>query len=250
MARYDVADRSALITGGGSGIGAATAQLLADNGASVVVLDLDPLAAERVAAHITARGGEARSIAGDAADETLLAEAVALAQTLAPLRIAVNNAGIAGEVARIPEYGVAAWRAVIDLNLTAVFSALAAELPVIAANGGGSIISVSSVLGTVGIANSAAYVSAKHALVGLTKSAALEFGAAGVRVNAIGPGFIRTPLLDTIDEGTLETIAAQHALGRLGRAEEVAALIAFLASDAAGFITGSYHLVDGGYAAQ
>ena len=110
---------------------------------------------------------------------------------------------------------------------------------------------MASVLGSVGFAQSSAYVTAKHGLLGLTKNAALEYGAAGVRVNAVGPGFILTPLLEAnLDQPTQDFLAAKHALGRLGSAEEVASLVTFLVSDAATFITGSYHLVDGGYAAQ
>jgi NAD(P)-dependent dehydrogenase (short-subunit alcohol dehydrogenase family) len=132
-----------------------------------------------------------------------------------------------------------------------VFYGLKAQLPAMAANGGGSIINMASVLGSVGIPMSSAYVTAKHALVGLTKNAALEYGAAKVRTNAVGPGFIHTPLVDAnLSPEAKEALAAKHALGRLGTSEEVAALVAFLASDAATFVTGSYHLVDGGYAAQ
>ena len=132
-----------------------------------------------------------------------------------------------------------------------MFYGTRAQAPAIARNGGGSIVNISSVLGSVGIPMSSAYVTAKHGVVGLTKNAALEYGAQGVRVNAVGPGFIHTPLVDAnLDADAQGALAAKHALGRLGDSQEVANLVAFLASDAATFVSGSYHLVDGGYAAQ
>ena len=132
-----------------------------------------------------------------------------------------------------------------------MFYGTRAQAPAIARNGGGSIVNISSVLGSVGIPMSSAYVTAKHGVVGLTKNAALEYGAQGVRVNAVGPGFIHTPLVDAnLDADAQAALAAKHALGRLGDSQEVANLVAFLASDAATFVSGSYHLVDGGYAAQ
>jgi len=119
------------------------------------------------------------------------------------------------------------------------------------AAGGGAIVNMSSILGSVGFAMSSAYVAAKHGVVGLTQTAALEYGARGIRINAVGPGFIKTPLLDAnLDEATTQYLAGLHALKRLGTPEEVANLVAFLASDEASFITGSYHLVDGAYTAQ
>ncbi len=176
---------------------------------------------------------------------------VAAAEQLAPLRIAVNNAGIGGADAPVGEYPIDSWRKVVEVNLNAVFYGIRAQVPAIAANGGGGIVTMASVLGSVGIAGSSAYVTAKHGLIGLTKNAALEHSAQGVRVTAVGPGFISTPLLEaSLDDVARQELAAQHATGRLGTSEEVAALVAFLVSDAATFITGSYHLVDGGYAAS
>jgi len=250
MATYDVSERSAIVTGGGSGIGRAVARLLAANGASVLVADLKPDAAEAVVAEIVADGGTAQVFVGDVADPEVAQRAVDAANALAPLRIAVNNAGIGGADALVGDYPVDSWRSVIEVNLNAVFYGLRAQLPAIAANGGGAVINMASVLGSVGIAGSSAYVTAKHGLVGLTKNAALEYGDQQVRVTAVGPGFIRTPLVDaTLDDETQQALAGMHAAGRLGTSEEVAALVAFLASDAATFVTGSYHLVDGGYAA-
>lgn len=251
MATYDVADRSAIVTGAGSGIGRAIALLLARNGAAVLVHDVDETSAKAVAAEIEAAGGVAQAFVGDASDAQVARDAVEAAGTLGPLRIAVNNAGIGAPPAKIGDTPDDDWNRVIDLDLNGVFRNLRAQLPAIAANGGGAVINMASVLGSVGIAQNAAYVTAKHGLAGLTKNAALEYSGEGVRVTAVGPGFIRTPSLErAFDADGLAALAAEHASGRLGTAEEVADLVAFLASDAAAFITGSFHLIDGGYAAR
>ncbi len=251
MASYDVAGRSAIVTGGGSGIGRSVALLLAANGASVLVHDLRAEAADAVVAEISAAGGTAAAFVGNAAEPEVAEAAVAAAEALAPLRIAVNNAGIGGPALPVGEYPLDQWRQVIDVNLNGVFYGLRHQVPAMAAHGGGAVVNMASVLGSVGIANSSAYVTAKHGLLGLTKNAALEYGTQGVRVTAVGPGFSATPLLEAnLDAASQQALADKHAAGRLGTSEEVAALVAFLVSDAATFITGSYHLVDGGYAAQ
>ncbi|MGV8883096.1 MAG: SDR family NAD(P)-dependent oxidoreductase [Rhodoglobus sp.] len=251
MATYDVQGRSAIVTGGGSGIGRAVALTLAASGASVVVTDINQEPADAVVAEIRAAGGVAEAFVGDSSDPASSEAAIAVANALAPLKIAVNNAGIGGVAATIGDYPIDGWQKVMDINLNAVFYGLKFQLPAIAANGGGSIVNMASVLGSVGIPMSSAYVTTKHALLGLTKNAALEYGAQGVRTNAVGPGFIHTPLVDAnLDADAQAFLAGKHALGRLGTAQEVADLVAFLASDAASFISGSYHLVDGGYAAQ
>ncbi len=251
MATYDVADRSAIVTGAGSGIGRSVALLLAANGASVLVHDLRQDSADQVVREIVAAGGTARAFVGDAADPEVARAAVAAAEEMAPLRIAVNNAGIGGAAEPVGSYPVESWDAVVRVNLNGVFYGMRAQIPAITAAGGGAIVNMGSVLGSVGIAGSSAYVATKHALVGLTKNAALEHSADGVRVTVVGPGFISTPLLEaTLDDEAQAALAAKHATGRLGTSDEVAQLVAFLASDAATFVTGSYHLVDGGYAAQ
>ncbi|WP_270352016.1 SDR family NAD(P)-dependent oxidoreductase [Microbacterium testaceum] len=242
----------ALVTGAGSGIGAAIARGLAAEGASVIVTDIDRDAADSVVRQITEAGGTAATFVQNTANWEDSQAAVDFAQqTYGGLHLAVNNAGIGGPAAPIGDYDVDAWDRVRAINLDGVFYGLKFQLPAIVASGGGAVVNMASVLGSVGIAQSAAYVAAKHALVGLTKVAALEYTAQGVRTNAVGPGFIDTPLVRaSLSPEALTHLEKEHATGRLGSDTEVAALTLFLLSDDASFISGSYHLVDGGYSAH
>ena len=167
------------------------------------------------------------------------------------LHIAVNNAGIGGPLAPVGEYPLDGWDKVIGINLTGVFLGMHFQIPKLMEFGGGSIVNISSILGMVASQNSPAYVAAKHGVVGLTKSAAVEYATKKIRVNSIGPGYIDTPLLtNTLDQETIDAVANLHPMGRLGQASEVAELALFLNSNKASFITGAYYNVDGGYLAQ
>ena len=249
--QFDFTGKTAIVTGAASGIGAAVAWELARSGAHVVVSDIDFAAAEKVASEIDAEGLKAAPFAADVADPEASARLVTFAQQEGgALHLAVNNAGIGGPNSLTGEYPLDGWRNVIDINLSGVFYAMRFQIPAMLEAGGGAIVNMASILGSVGFANSSAYVAAKHAVLGLTKTAAAEYATKGIRINAVGPAFINTPLLSkNHDQETIDGLAALHPIGRLGTSEEVSALTCFLLSDRASFITGSYHLVDGAYTA-
>jgi NAD(P)-dependent dehydrogenase (short-subunit alcohol dehydrogenase family) len=252
MAGYDFTGKVAIVTGGGSGIGEATAETFARAGASVVIADFDKDGGYRVAEKITEQGGKATFYHLDVADPLQMEQLVDFTvATYGGLDMAVNNAGIGGAQAPTGEYPIESWRQVIGINLDGVFYGMRYQIPAMLKSGGGAIVNMASILGSVGFANAVAYVAAKHGVVGMTKNAAIEYAAKGIRVNSVGPGFIRTPLLDAnLDEVTLGAIAMMHPIQRLGTAQEVANLVAFLCSDEAAFCTGGYYLIDGAYTAQ
>lgn len=248
----DFNGKVAIVTGGASGIGEAIAKDLARGGAKVIVADLDKTHAAKVVEAIRAAGGTAEPFAVNVAVAEEVERMVAFAvETYGALHLAVNNAGIGGPIAPVADYPLDGWKSVIDINLNGVFYGLKYEIAAMLKSGGGAIVNMASILGSVGTPGSSAYVTAKHALLGLTKTAALEYATQGIRVVAVGPAYIDTPLLsNNLDAETLGALAGLHPIGRIGRPEEVSALTCFLLSDAASFITGSYHLVDGAYTAQ
>lgn len=242
-------NKVAIVTGGASGIGKAIVELFIKEGAKVVVADLNEQLGHEVVNSLD--NGQAVFVKADSSSATDNKKIVdAAIESFGALHIAVNNAGIGGDAATVGEYKIEAWNKVIDINLNGVFYGMHYQLPEIE-KVGGSIINMASILGSVGFANSSAYVAAKHGVVGLTKSAAWEYGTKGVRINAIGPGFISTPLVDNaLDKEVLDFLATQHAMQRLGKPEEVAQLALWLASDKSSFVTGGYYPVDGGYLAK
>lgn len=249
MAVYDYDGKVAIVTGGGSGIGEATALTMARSGAKVVVADFDKDAGDRVTEAIRAEGADATFVAVDVSKldqvESMVKTAV---DTYGGLHVAVNNAGIGGAQAPTADYPVESWDQVIAVNLSSVFYGMRYEIPAMIESGGGSIVNMASILGSVGFAQSVAYVAAKHGVVGMTKTAAIEYSAQGVRVNSVGPGFINTPLLEkNLDAEMMAALVGLHPIGRLGEAQEVADLVTFLGSDAASYCTGGYYLADGAY---
>jgi NAD(P)-dependent dehydrogenase (short-subunit alcohol dehydrogenase family) len=245
-------DKVALVTGGGSGIGREIAYHYAAEGAKVVVSDVDERGGAETVARLRDRGATARFVNADTAKagdhETMVA---AIVREHGALHIACNNAGIAGPQGPVGEYPIDGWDRVIAVNLSGVFYGMRYQIPAMLEAGGGAIVNITSILGQVGFRNASAYVSAKHGIVGLTQNAALEYGPQNIRVNAVGPGFIKTPLLDkNLTPEVLDALAKLHPIGRIGQPAEVAELVLWLSSSKSSFVTGSYYAIDGGYLAQ
>lgn len=244
-------NKSIIITGAASGIGKATAELFANQGASVVISDIQEKEGKATTESIVSNGGKATFFKADVAKpEDMEALVNYTLETYGRVDIAVNNAGIGGEINPVADLSIEGWQKVIAINLNSLFYGMKYQIQAMLENGGGSIVNVSSILGSVGFAGSAGYASAKHGIIGLTQTAALEYSAQNIRINAVGPGFIETPLLDALDAEMKKQLVALHPIGRLGKSEEVAELILWLSSDKASFVTGSYYPVDGGYLAR
>ena len=247
--------KTALVTGGGSGIGRATSLAYAREGARAVVADVNVEGGEETVQQIKEAGGEAILVHADVAkpDDTqaMVDKAV---EAFGSLDCAFNNAGISGRERWLThEYPEEDWDRVTSINLKGVWLCMKAEIPQMQKQGGGVIVNTASVAGLVGIRGTAAYIAAKHGVAGLTKAAALEYADQGIRVNAVCPGYIRTPLVqgifDTV-EGYEDQVKSRHPVGRLGEPSEIAEAVLWLSSDAASFVTGHNMAVDGGYVAQ
>lgn len=240
--------RVALVTGGASGIGAECVRALVDEGAHVVVMDASGEAARQLAADV---GRGAVAVAGNVrslVDTTAMVRTAT--QTFGRLDLAVNSAGIGVPDKRdVHETDQDEWRRVVEVNLTGVFLSMRAEIQEMLP-GPGAIVNIASIMSAVGSAGSSAYVAAKHGVLGLTKSAALEYAQRGIRINAVGPGFVHTPLLANRGPDQIAALESRHPIGRLGTPTEIAHAVLFLLSPASSFTTGGFFPVDGGYLAQ
>lgn len=245
-------DKVSVITGGGSGIGEHSAILFAKNGSKIVISDINEKNGNAVVEKVKKEGVEAIFVKADTSNpedsKRTIDEAV---KAFGKVDIAVNNAGIGGPQQPTGEYDIEGWDKVISVNLSGVFYGMRYQIPQMLKNGGGSIINVASILAKVGFAQSVAYVAAKHGIIGLTQNGALEYASKGIRINAVGPGFIRTPLIDeNMTKEQQEQLISLHPIGRLGKPEEVAELFLWLAGDKSKFVNGSFYPIDGGYLTQ
>lgn len=238
----------AIVTGAGSGIGRAIAARYAEEGAKVVLSDISEQGGRESLEMIKATGAEAIFVKADVskpADHEALVKAAV--KSYKGLHIACNNAGITAPDTPTADFLIEDWDRVISVNLSGVFYGMKYQIPAMLESGGGSIINMSSVLGQVGFPGGCGYVASKHGIIGLTKATALEYAKEGVRINCVGPGFIKTPIIEVVDE---EALVPLHPIGRLGETHEVTGIVVLLSSDDASFMTGGFYPVDGGYLAQ
>lgn len=246
------AGKIALVTGAGTGIGETIVERLYDVGAAVVLLGRHLESIRSVCLKIDPKGERTLPIEADVCDPIQIERAVKkTVERFGQLNMAVNNAGITGP-AGIPvqDVDIDVWREVIDTDISGVFYCMKYEIPVILSSGGGAIVNISSANGLVGLPGMSAYTTAKHGIIGLTKSAALELAESNIRVNAVAPGYVATPRILESGKDVTDWMARVHPIKRLATRAEVAELVVYLLSDAASFITGSVHSIDGGYVAQ
>lgn len=241
--------RSAVVTGAGQGIGAAISRLLAEEGAGLVLADARSGPAEALVAEIRAAGGMALFVRADVtSDEDCRRMIDAAVERYGTLDVLVNNAGIAGK-GTVTEVTEEFWDRVMAVNLKSIFLASRHAVPHMERGGGGSIVCIASVAGVTGEKGQVAYNTSKHGVIGLVRCMAFDHAAAGIRVNAVCPGAIDTPLLSPLTEERRTRLEGMHLMGRLGRPEEIARAVLHLASDESSFTTGAAYFVDGGYTA-
>lgn len=248
---YNFQDKVALITGATSGIGLATALKFAQYGANVALLDQEIMLPFNARQQFEKYGVDFHVFQCDVTNEKEVSGAINLVvRRFGHLNYAFNSAGIGGDFARVQDYPTRDWDMVMNVNLKGTFLAMKHEIPAILNSGGGSIVNCASLLSLVAYENDSAYVASKFGVLGLTKNAALEYAATSLRINAISPGFTRTPMIDKGDESKLNKIAARHPIGRIATPEEMANGVLWLCSEHATFAVGLNLLLDGGYTLQ
>lgn len=251
---YDFTGKTVLVTGGASGIGRATALAFGESKAWVAVADIDEDRGLQTVFMIQEAGGEGLFFKCDFADPSSIQHLFAqITKHMGQIDCAFNNAGIEGASANTIECTEENWQKIMDTNLRGVWLCMKHEIPLMLQKGGGVIVNCSSIAGLVGFQNSPAYVASKHGIIGLTKTAALEFAKKNIRVNAVCPGVIETPMVLRYTHGdpeALKEFANAEPIGRLGKPEEIASAVLWLCSDQASFVTGHSMPVDGGWVAQ
>ena len=252
MLDYDLGGFVAIVTGGASGIGEACSHLLAASGAHVAVADCRLAEAHRVVEAITDRGGHAFAVEVDVTNEAAAeAMVVKVVEHAGRLDAAVNNAGVGMDLTPTGDLSSEGWRRVMSVNLDGVFYCMRAEIRAMRAGGGGSIVNLASMLGQIATAGAAPYVASKHGVLGLTRTAAVDHAVDRIRINAVAPGYVHSPMVDShTDAAKLARLESLHPAGRLGQADEIAQMVAWLISGASSFCTGAVFNVDGGYTAQ
>lgn len=242
-------DKVAVVTGAGSGIGRSIAIDYANNGAKVVVSDINEQGGQETVDQIIALGGSACfQYANVAKIEDHIALTERAVSEYGRLDIACNNAGVSHELQQTGDISIESWQFVLDVNLSGVFYGMKTQIEQMRKNGGGSIVNIGSVLSQRGFLGAGAYVASKHAVIGLTKNAALDHANDNIRVNCVGPAYVNTPLVTAaLNDEQVEGLKALHAVGRLGEEQEIADVVTFVSSDKASFVTGNYYAADGGY---
>ncbi|APC12421.1 MULTISPECIES: SDR family NAD(P)-dependent oxidoreductase [Providencia] len=245
-------DRIALITGASTGVGFGIAQKLHSLGATVVITGRNQLTLTQAAKEIDPTGQRISTIKMDVANaQDFKATIEKIEQQYGALHYLVNNAGITGpHGVNVEDYPLKAWHDVVATDITGTFHGLKYSIPSILRSGGGAIVNLSACNGVTGIAGIAPYTAAKHAVLGLTRSVALENAQKDIRINAVGPGYVQTPNIERLPQATQEWMSSTHPMGRMATREEIANVVAFLLSDESSFMTGAFIPIDGGYTAQ
>lgn len=247
----EFAGKIMLVSGAGSGIGRATAHLLAELGATVAVADIAREAAAATVGELNAHGAQARAFHVDVSDAAAVERLVAdIEQQFGGLDGAVNNAAIPGPRVALGDYPLDDWRKVIDVDLNGVFYAMKFEIAALKRRGGGAIVNIGSIASSIGIPLTGPYAAAKHAVLGMTRTAALDHAADAIRINCVGPGYVETPFIMGRGADVIAGYKTKHPMNRLAQVTDIAELVVFLLSARAGFTTGSYYTADGGYTAQ